>query len=238
MSRTQKEKNTVIQQQKTVAPAAQDQRRRIKKLHEVTTADDIRYRGPLSYQGFQALGWACIVASVLRLILAIGGSRDPRLYADTRTLMDVLTYLVPLPLPFLLIANFSRILNNSEGYKKQLLRNSLAAVEVADVVFTVELEIILVSVAGGVVNLTKALAGEWGKYNITVNSICPGYFYTPLTQETLDSDYFQQYAKTVIPMERYGVEGELDAAAVFLASAEASYVTGIALPVDGGYTSM
>ncbi|MBO4680107.1 MAG: SDR family oxidoreductase [Lachnospiraceae bacterium] len=91
---------------------------------------------------------------------------------------------------------------------------------------------------GGVVNLTKALAGEWGKYNITVNSICPGYFYTPLTQETLDSDYFQQYAKTVIPMERYGVEGELDAAAVFLASSEASYVTGIALPVDGGYTSM
>jgi len=130
MSRKQKEKNTVIQQRKTVVPATKDQRRRIKKLHEVTTADDIRYRGPLSYQGFQALGWACIVASVLRLILAIGGSRDPRLYADTRTLMDVLTYLVPLPLPFLLIANFSRILNNSEGYKKQLLRNSLAAVAV------------------------------------------------------------------------------------------------------------
>lgn len=91
---------------------------------------------------------------------------------------------------------------------------------------------------GGVVNLTRALAGEWGKYGITVNSICPGYFYTPLTQETLDSDYFQEYAKTVIPMERYGKEGELDAAAVFLASSEASYVTGIALPVDGGYTSM
>ena len=91
---------------------------------------------------------------------------------------------------------------------------------------------------GGVVNLTKALAGEWGKYGITVNSICPGYFYTPLTKETLDSDYFQEYAKTAIPMERYGVEGELDAAAVFLASNESSYVTGIALPVDGGYTSM
>jgi gluconate 5-dehydrogenase len=91
---------------------------------------------------------------------------------------------------------------------------------------------------GGVVNLTRALAGEWGKYGITVNSICPGYFYTPLTKETLDSDYFQEYAKTVIPMERYGEEGELDAAAVFLSSSEASYVTGIALPVDGGYTSM
>ena len=40
---------------------------------------------------------------------------------------------------------------------------------------------------GGVVNLTRALAAEWGKYNITVNSICPGYFYSPLTKETLDS---------------------------------------------------
>jgi len=112
---------------KTSDPAVQEKRRRVKRLHEITAADDIRYRGPISYQGLQALGWACIVASVLRLILAIGGSRDPRLAADTRGLMDVLTFLVPLPLPFLLIANFSRILNNSEGYKKQLLRNSLAA---------------------------------------------------------------------------------------------------------------
>ena len=148
MSKKRKGKNTGIRQQKTVVsagkkglekpdqPAAeaavvkavtQEKRRRIKKLHEVTAADDIRYRGPLSYQGFQALGWACIVASVLRLILAIGGSKNPQLYADTRVLMNVLTYLAPLPLPFLLIANFSRILNNSEGYKKQLLRNSLAA---------------------------------------------------------------------------------------------------------------
>ena len=91
---------------------------------------------------------------------------------------------------------------------------------------------------GGVVNLTRALAGEWGKHGITVNSICPGYFYTPLTKETLDSDYFKEYAKTAIPMERYGVEGELDTAAVFLASPASSYVSGIALPVDGGYTSM
>ncbi|MBQ3966885.1 MAG: SDR family oxidoreductase [Treponema sp.] len=91
---------------------------------------------------------------------------------------------------------------------------------------------------GGVVNLTRALAAEWGKYNITVNSICPGYFYTPLTKETLDSDFFQQNAKTMIPMERYGNEGELDSAAIFLASKASSYVTGVNLPVDGGYTAM
>ena len=89
---------------------------------------------------------------------------------------------------------------------------------------------------GGVVNLTRALAAEWGKYGITVNAICPGYFITPLTKETLESDYFTQYAKTVIPLERYGHEGELDPAVLFLASEASTYVTGVALPVDGGYT--
>lgn len=91
---------------------------------------------------------------------------------------------------------------------------------------------------GGVVNLTRALAAEWGKYGITVNSICPGYFYTPLTTETLNSDFFQQNARTMIPEERYGNEGELDSAAIFLASPASSYVTGVQLPVDGGYTCM
>jgi gluconate 5-dehydrogenase len=91
---------------------------------------------------------------------------------------------------------------------------------------------------GGVVNLTRALAAEWGKYGISVNAICPGYFYSPLTKETLDSEFFQANAKTMIPMERYGNEGELDTAAIFLASPSTSYVTGVMLPVDGGYTSM
>ena len=91
---------------------------------------------------------------------------------------------------------------------------------------------------GGVVNMTRALAAEWGKHGITVNSICPGYFYTDLTRDTLNSDFFQQNAKTMIPEERYGEEGELDTAALFLASPKSSYVTGVNLPVDGGYTAM
>ena len=91
---------------------------------------------------------------------------------------------------------------------------------------------------GGVVNLTRALAAEWGKYCITVNSICPGYFYTDLTRDTLNSDFFQQNARTMIPMERYGEEGELDTATLFFASKASSYVTGTNLAVDGGYTCM
>lgn len=91
---------------------------------------------------------------------------------------------------------------------------------------------------GGVVNLTRGLAAEWGKYNINVNAICPGYFYSPLTKETLDSEFFQQNARTMIPLSRYGNEGELDTAAIFLSSPASGYVTGVILPVDGGYTSM
>ena len=92
------------------------------------------------------------------------------------------------------------------------------------------------SAKGGVVNMTRALAAEWGKYNITVNSICPGYFYTPLTKATLDSEALQKNAKIMIPLERYGNEGELDTAVIFLASKMSSYVTGVNLTVDGGYT--
>ena len=89
---------------------------------------------------------------------------------------------------------------------------------------------------GGVINYTRAAAAELAKYNITVNCICPGYFYTELTTDVLDTEMFQEFAKTHVPMKRYGKEGELNAGAIFLASDEASYVTGAILPIDGGYT--
>ena len=91
---------------------------------------------------------------------------------------------------------------------------------------------------GGVVNFTRAAAAELAPYNITVNAICPGYFYTELTKAVLDTDKFQEFAKSHVPMKRYGKEGELNAGAIFLASEEASYVTGVILPIDGGYTAV
>lgn len=89
---------------------------------------------------------------------------------------------------------------------------------------------------GGVVNFTRELASELAQYNITVNAICPGFFATELTLETLETDAFKQFTMATVPLGRYGKEGELNAAALFLGSKEASYTTGVNLPIDGGYT--
>ncbi len=89
---------------------------------------------------------------------------------------------------------------------------------------------------GGVVNFTRAVAAELAKYGITCNAICPGYFATELTIDTLKTEMFTAYMKATVPLGRYGNEGELNAGALFLGSEEASYVTGVILPIDGGYT--
>lgn len=90
----------------------------------------------------------------------------------------------------------------------------------------------------GVINFTKAAAAEFAPMGITVNAICPGYFTTELTVDTLETEEFKQYMEITVPLTRPGKEGELNAGAIFLGSEEASYVTGIALPIDGGWSSV
>ena len=89
---------------------------------------------------------------------------------------------------------------------------------------------------GGVINFTRAVAAELAKYHITCNCICPGYFETELTKDVLNTKEFTDYMQRTVPVKRYGLPGELNASAIFLASDEANYVTGAILPVDGGYT--
>ena len=91
---------------------------------------------------------------------------------------------------------------------------------------------------GGVVNFTRAVAAELAQYNITCNTISPGYFETELTKDTLDTEEFTRFMEVTVPLRRYGREGELNPAAIFLASDEASYITGQNIKVDGGYTSV
>ena len=91
---------------------------------------------------------------------------------------------------------------------------------------------------GGVVQLTKSLAVAWASDNIQVNAILPGWIHTDLTapiRDTFTKRY--EYIRSRIPHGRWGEPDEMGGAAVFLASAASDYVTGVSLPVDGGYTS-
>lgn len=85
----------------------------------------------------------------------------------------------------------------------------------------------------GVIALTRTLATEWAGNAIRVNSISPGYFRTELTSTLRPERVALATSRT--PMGRFGELGELVGAAVFLASNEASYVTGADIPVDGGF---
>jgi gluconate 5-dehydrogenase len=85
---------------------------------------------------------------------------------------------------------------------------------------------------GAAVNFTRALAAEWGKYNINVNVICPGFFPSKMTEVVLAKIEGAVVART--PLKRLGGEEDLKGAVVFLASEASRHVTGQVLAVDGG----
>ncbi|GIT15591.1 MAG: 2-deoxy-D-gluconate 3-dehydrogenase [Chloroflexota bacterium] len=91
---------------------------------------------------------------------------------------------------------------------------------------------------GGVVQLTKSLALAWAKDNIQVNTILPGWIETDLTAPLQATDPIRYSSITNrIPAQRWGQPDDLVGAAIFLSSKASDYVTGISLPVDGGYLS-
>jgi NAD(P)-dependent dehydrogenase (short-subunit alcohol dehydrogenase family) len=89
---------------------------------------------------------------------------------------------------------------------------------------------------GGCLQLTKAMALEWTRYNIQVNAILPGYVETPMNMEFFASEAGQQVIKTCIPMRRLAQIEEMKGVAILLASDASSFMTGSAVVVDGGQT--
>jgi 2-deoxy-D-gluconate 3-dehydrogenase len=91
---------------------------------------------------------------------------------------------------------------------------------------------------GGIVQLTKSLALAWAKDNIQVNSILPGWFDTELTEKAREEiPGLHERVLSRIPQGRWAKPADMAGTAVWLASSASDYVTGVAIPVDGGYAS-
>ena len=92
---------------------------------------------------------------------------------------------------------------------------------------------------GGIVQLTKAMAVELAPHNIQVNAIAPGWIATEMTEMPRENPDFAEFNKMILartPAARWGEADEMAGAAIFLASAAADFITGVTLPVDGGYS--
>lgn len=89
---------------------------------------------------------------------------------------------------------------------------------------------------GGVSAITRAAAVDFGPFGIRVNAINPGYILTPMSESFLQHPDYKDHFLGIIPMKKLGLAEDISNAALFLASDEAKYITGVNLPVDGGTT--
>lgn len=90
---------------------------------------------------------------------------------------------------------------------------------------------------GGVIQMTKALALEWARYNIQVNALCPGYVITPMNEADLRNEKIYNHVTQKIAQRRLGEIGDMVGAVVFMSSEAANYMTGQSIVIDGGWTA-
>jgi NAD(P)-dependent dehydrogenase (short-subunit alcohol dehydrogenase family) len=90
----------------------------------------------------------------------------------------------------------------------------------------------------GVVGLTRQMAVEWAPYGVRVNAVCPGVIDTPMLRLMDEPQEGRRYLETSVPLRRLGTADEVAEAVLFLSSQAASYITGVALTVDGGATAL
>jgi NAD(P)-dependent dehydrogenase (short-subunit alcohol dehydrogenase family) len=91
---------------------------------------------------------------------------------------------------------------------------------------------------GGLIALTRELAGEWSRRGVRVNALAPGWFESEMTADMFADERSMSWVRRKAPMGRPGQPHELDGALLFLASDASSYVTGQVLAVDGGWTAV
>lgn len=88
---------------------------------------------------------------------------------------------------------------------------------------------------GAVAQLTKGLGNEWGQFGVNVNALAPGHMDTKINTAVVDDPVRSAEILKRIPLNRFGKPEELKGAAIFLASGASDYMSGVILPVDGGY---
>ena len=89
-----------------------------------------------------------------------------------------------------------------------------------------------------IVSLTRSLAAAWAEHNVRINAIAPGWIDTKLARPALEDPERGPKIMARLPMKRWGTPADMGGMAVFLCSPGAAYLTGVTIPVDGGYSAM